>query len=337
MLNREDSNLENMISQHPTRKNILLGDIHVLPQMRKTFHKEDLELFAENIMILGLLNDIIVNKKKDHTKVNLIAGERRLRAFYLLKDLYGKRFSRIPAKVYHNLTKNQHDALQFAENSYVPVESAEAAEGYAQFFEYTKERYESRGKTLTKAMFARIVNRSDSTIADAFKFVNLPENIKRLAKKEDKRIRLKYGAAIELARIKDSEQRWLYAQKAVYLGWNAEQVKKEIYQTLAKQNGQIDLLKYELQTEDLKRNIIADIGKETHQKVIDAYAYIQKILLLSDRKNEVDPLRLESVVDMISNLNKVTGSVLEYATRVPKTEDRYNGPRLKIVLPGANV
>ena len=46
----------------------------------------------------------------------------------MLFERYGKAFSKIPAWRYNNLNEEQHIILQHIENSYYPVNSAEAAD-----------------------------------------------------------------------------------------------------------------------------------------------------------------------------------------------------------------
>ncbi|MEK6886288.1 MAG: ParB N-terminal domain-containing protein, partial [Nanoarchaeota archaeon] len=193
--------LEKIILQTPITEYVPINKIDKTIQMRRTF--EHIELFAENIDVVGLINAISINHTTGNEHYNLIAGERRLRACKILAEKYGNPEFPIRSTIYKDLSKEERDLIQHVENSYVPVPPTEAAESYAKQYEIWKRMYEAKGKSLTLGKFATLMDRSSSTITEALRYVTLPERIKKLV--EDKR--MLYGVAAQIARISDSKVR----------------------------------------------------------------------------------------------------------------------------------
>jgi len=287
-----ESELEKIVSQQPKRKDVLLKDIVVLPQMRQTFEQELLEVLADNITIVGLLNPVILNNKKGSKKFELVAGERRYRAYNINYERYGKPFHRIPANVFFNLSQEQHDAIQGSENSYVIVPPAEAAESYAKSYERIKQRREEQGKPFTKTLFARAFGRSISTINDALKFVGLEVDIREWVKKK----LLNYGAAVQLSRIDDSRRRRNMAELAMFRRYNEEDVKVKIDGILQEQQGQEALFEeFKLEPQKEITTIRELLGKDTHAAGIYAAQYHNRARTLIREKLRCDPFRLRVV------------------------------------------
>ena len=91
--------------------------------------------------------------------------------------------------------------LQLSENTHVSVPSHEEADAYAKLFHLLR-RYDP---AYPMARFARKVGRSAETIRRALKYVELPQLVRSIVERKDGP-RLPYGAAIELARLRDALQ-----------------------------------------------------------------------------------------------------------------------------------
>lgn len=89
--------------------------------------------------------------------------------------------------------------LQLSENTHVSVPPHEEADAYAKLFRLLR-HYDA---TYPLAQFARKVGRGSDTIRRALKYVELPQAIRQLVERKDG-ARFPYGAAIELARLRDA-------------------------------------------------------------------------------------------------------------------------------------
>jgi ParB/RepB/Spo0J family partition protein len=298
--------------------------------MRKTFEQDLLEVLADNIEIVGLINPIIVNKKNKNKRLILVAGERRVKAYKILYDRYGNKFSSIPANVYHNLSEEQHSALQYAENSYVPVNPAEAAESYAKLYEKMRKKYNSLKKPFSKTFFAKVVGRSISTVSDALKFVDLEAEIKEWTKKK----LLNYGAAVEITKIKNRVKRRNIAIVAMYKNYNTDQVKDVVDKILLEESsGQTNMFEgFELESQSVRKKTIVDyLGKSVHAAGINSAQYMMKVQSLSKQKIDYKPLKLRSVQKMLKKIQLVSGEMLKYKRK--GIEDNYKGPIIRIEYP----
>ena len=135
-------------------------------QPRKIFREEEIQEMAQSLQNHGLLQPIVVSRKKDDPgsgEYILIAGERRLRAAKLLK------WESIPAI---ERTVSDKDLLEFAlienlqRSDLNPVEIAEGFNRLSEEFRWTQEKLaQSLGmKRSTVANFLRILTLSPETI-----------------------------------------------------------------------------------------------------------------------------------------------------------------------------
>lgn len=88
--------------------------------------------------------------------------------------------------------------LQLSENTHVSVPAYEEADAYARLFRLLKHH----DPEYPLALFARKVGRSEETIRRALKYVELPVSVRALVERTNGP-RMPYGAAIELARLRD--------------------------------------------------------------------------------------------------------------------------------------
>jgi ParB family chromosome partitioning protein len=76
---------------------ILLDEIET--NDRNFYTVEDVEQLAQDILINGLMHNIVVQRRGQNGKYRLISGERRYRAFCLLREKEGNGYDKIPAVV----------------------------------------------------------------------------------------------------------------------------------------------------------------------------------------------------------------------------------------------
>ena len=122
----------------------------------------------------------------------LVAGHRRYYACRIVEKEYqpGLKY-RIDLRF--NMKAEEALSIQFAENTHVRVPPHEEARAIALAWRWRKKRDDS----LTRAQFARSLNRSDTWVAGALRFVDLPEHIQECV--DDGR--LSYGVVLQLARL----------------------------------------------------------------------------------------------------------------------------------------
>jgi len=160
-------------------------------QPRTVFNEESLKELAESIRERGVIQPVIVTKKRNGYE--LIAGERRWRA---VKSLG---YEKIPAIV---KVVRDSDALEMAiiENiqreNLNPVEEAHAYERLMREFAFTQD------------MMAKKVGKSRSAVANALRLLKLPERIKDdlsdgLLTMGHARALLALGADEEMMRLRD--------------------------------------------------------------------------------------------------------------------------------------
>lgn len=322
--------LEILVAQTPVEKQILLDSIRVNPQMRKTFDPEDIEQLAMNIRRVGLLHPIIVNRKKKSHVYDLIAGERRYRAHKVLLTKFGKEYSRIRARSYRNLSPVLEAALQYSENSYVPVNAAEAASAYAYLFnKLRKEGYTLKGKQITIKDFSDIIGRSDSVVGDALKFVTLPDDIQLLAKQKI----LNYKVAVQICRIKEQEGRRTLVLRALAQKWDENKARECISEIIANRN-QTTLPGLELSIQQQTQNIIDLLTKQVHYGGVAAATYLIRVLELAKKDPKTGLLRHRSVIRMTKTLSEVATEMYKHGKRRGPLPDEYKGPALKIIPSG---
>lgn len=191
----------------------------------------------------------------------LIAGERRKRSFEYLwemgctecqerhgKETPGKCFWRhfrsrnkeIPVRVRTDMGPIEMVRNQFKENTHLPVPPHEEAEGYHRFFRLLR----LIDPALTLTAFSRIVGKGEERIRNALRFCDLPEFVREAVKARE----LPYGAAVQLARLKevgttDAELSW-WVKRCVLERRKVEEVTDRVTQVVKakKRSGQGSLL-----------------------------------------------------------------------------------------------
>ncbi|MCK4670612.1 MAG: ParB/RepB/Spo0J family partition protein [Nanoarchaeota archaeon] len=213
LLDRIDPNLEFPIEELP------IDDIFPDPEnYRRPPAKKSLEELVTSVSKVGLLQPIIVEKINGEYKI--IGGHRR----YFASLAAGKRT--VLAKVFPKMTKQLRQEIQIAENTNKKkIPKHDIAHNYWDFYRFLL-MYESKGelgeeelesyetywdlpedyrKIYSLSQFAERLNKSNSTVRDAFSFQRLHSAIKKCVEKET----LSYSAAVELARVGKKSQQWM--------------------------------------------------------------------------------------------------------------------------------
>ena len=117
-IDRGRERLERIVTIKPEFCEVPLNKIIVKPQMRKSIDDELIDVLAENIRIVGLINPAVVTGNLNQG-CTMVAGHRRRRAFLKLNEWFPGEYEKMPAWVFSKLSTEQFNALQCAENSYV--------------------------------------------------------------------------------------------------------------------------------------------------------------------------------------------------------------------------
>ncbi len=174
-------------------------------QARREVPPEQLQELAESIRSEGLLQPIVVRKTGD--KYQLIAGERRWRAFQLLK------IKSIPARIVE-ASNASSAALGLIENlQREGLNPIEEAHGYASLI---------RDFDLTQENAAERVGKSRATVANSLRLLSLDPDLQGYVAKN----LLSVGHAKVLLGIEDPAQRNLVARRVIEEGLSVRATEK---------------------------------------------------------------------------------------------------------------
>jgi ParB family chromosome partitioning protein len=174
-------------------------------QARREITPEQLRELAESIRSEGLLQPIVVRKHGE--KFQLIAGERRWRAFQLLK------IKTIPARIVE-ASNASSAALGLIENlQREGLNPIEEAHGYASLI---------RDFDLTQEVAAERVGKGRATVANALRLLSLDAEIQGFVAKN----LLSVGHAKVLLGIEDTAQRALLARRIIEEGLSVRATEK---------------------------------------------------------------------------------------------------------------
>ncbi len=133
-------------------------------QARKKFDNETLNQLANSIKKNGLIQPIIIRKKKNNTNYELVAGERRLKACKIAN------INEIPV-IISNLDDRKAFESGLIENlQREDLTSIEEAEGYYRLmneFNYTQEQ------------LAEVISKSRSHVGHLLRLISLPKKVKQ--------------------------------------------------------------------------------------------------------------------------------------------------------------
>jgi ParB family chromosome partitioning protein len=174
-------------------------------QARRDFIQAELEELAESIRSEGLLQPVVVRKQGD--KFQLVAGERRWRAFQLLK------IKAIPARLVE-ASDASAAAIGLIENlQRSDLNPIEEAHGYASLI---------RDFGLTQETAAERVGKGRATVANALRLLALDAEIQGYLGKE----LLTTGHAKALLGLEDGDHRLLLARRVIAEGLSVRAAEK---------------------------------------------------------------------------------------------------------------
>lgn len=204
---------------------------------RKSVKDEGLKELAESIRNFGIINPISVKVKDYQDDVDestgeilsipigyqVICGERRYKAMRLLyeEDVHNKKFQKIPAIVYENISEKQEKEMQMTEN--LMREDVDAFEEGEAFKEMMK------GKITIESLSQRF-GKSDKYIRGRIQLTNLITEVKEMVKNGD----LSLGAGIYISRFTKEEQMNLRKNRYIEKGFSESHMKDIIERNLHK-------------------------------------------------------------------------------------------------------
>jgi ParB family chromosome partitioning protein len=183
-------------------------------QPRKNFNEDRLQELADSIKKYGVIEPIIVQKRKDHYEI--VAGERRWRAAMKagLKE--------VPVRI-RDFTEQEIMEISLIENiqreDLNPIEEALA-------YKTLLEKYD-----LKQDQVAEIVSKSRTTITNSIRLLNLCEEVQNMLINE----MLTQGHARALLAIEDKEQQYTIAQRVFDENLTVRDIEK-IVRDLSKAN-----------------------------------------------------------------------------------------------------
>lgn len=219
-----DFSFINKKNQKNKVKMIDINKIEVNPhQPRSNFDKKRLKDLAESIENFGIIQPLIVSKKEN--KFQLIAGERRLRAAKIVN------FKEVPAIV------NSYNEEEVAEISLVENIQREDLN----FLDEALAYYSIINKfDLSQSELAKKVGKSQSTVANKLRILNLPEEILALIRKYE----LSERHTRALLKIEDHEKQKEFIEMVHKKDLSVRQLNKKIDSYLDKDNNKKQVKTY---------------------------------------------------------------------------------------------
>lgn len=176
-------------------------------QPRKEFKEEELKELAESIKTYGIIQPLVVVKKKDYYQI--VAGERRWRA----AKLAGLKEVPVIIKKY---TEKEIAEISLIENiqreNLNPVEEAEAYQTLLREYGMTQEELAER------------LSKSRTKITNAMRLLKLPEAVKQMVLNG----KLSEGHAKVLLSVEDPKELTAYAEKVVSEALSVRETEKLI-------------------------------------------------------------------------------------------------------------
>ena len=177
---------------------ISIKDLEISPyQPRRKINEWDIEDLARSIQSEGLLQPILVRAKGN--KFELIAGERRLRAFEFLKE------KKIPARVIEANDVSSATLALIENLQRENLNPIDEALGYASLV---------RDFDLTQAAIAKRVGKGRASVANALRLLTLEVEIQEFLSRQ----LISTGHAKALLGLENEEQRKLLAKRIVETG-----------------------------------------------------------------------------------------------------------------------
>ncbi|MBI4120837.1 MAG: hypothetical protein HY457_01090 [Parcubacteria group bacterium] len=332
-----------------------LATINVLPQPRKTFPDEEVEVLMWNIVQSGLLNPIIVAELQGrenceryiavinklwganfaiadlHSTIRdrkrvwriLIAGERRMRAIRMARRRHVYREETVKISIAKNIDPFPALLLQWQENNHERVPVHEDARATALLFGLIREA----DPKLSQSAFAKHIGRSAEMVSHSVRFVGLPPDIQVLVEEG----KISYGVALELARLGTfgvaPQDLLSWARKAIIERVSVEKFNKQVSAYIEHQkSGQQSLMDI-FQDEMARGERIRErelVASNMSRVLWDEIKYWQTILQLYEKgmlPNEDSPFLAKGPLRLILALVDTLEKLNEHLKKLLSPED----------------
>lgn len=207
-------------------------------QPRKEFKEEELKELAESIKTYGIIQPLVVVKKKDYYQI--VAGERRWRA----AKLAGLKEVPVIIKKY---TEKEIAEISLIENiqreSLNPVEEAEAYQTLLREYGMTQEELAER------------LSKSRTKITNAMRLLKLPEAVKEMVLNG----KLSEGHAKVLLSVEDPKELTAYAEKVISEALSVRETEKLLKKKKPSQKAP-KVLKNQAVYDDVEEKLKAKLG-----------------------------------------------------------------------------
>ena len=192
----------------PGYREIQVKDIVANPyQPRREIHSEQVEELAKSIQSEGLLQPIVIREKKG--KFELIAGERRLRAFKHLK------LPRIPARIIEASDASSATLALIENLQRENLNPIDEALGYASLV---------RDFDLTQEAAAKRVGKGRATVANALRLLTLGSEIQGYLSRR----LISTGHAKVLLGLESAEHQKLLARRIIETGMSVREAEAKV-------------------------------------------------------------------------------------------------------------
>lgn len=255
---------EEQMQDNDVLKNLKIAEVEPnRDQPRKKFDQETLEELAESIKMYGVIQPIVVSKKEGY--YSIIAGERRWRA----SKIAG--LTEIPAIIREDDERKNKEIALIENIQREDLNAYDKAVGIKSLMvDYD----------LTQEQTAKILGRSRSSIANAVRILNLPQEVLEFVKEG----KLSEGHCKALMAVPDPKKQYEMAVRMIEKGESVRQAEKKAH--LKKKSPGIDE-KYKVLFKDIEDSFQGFFGTKVK---LDAGRRKGKIVIEYNSNEELERL-----------------------------------------------
>ena len=255
---------EEQMQDNDVLKNLKIAEVEPnRDQPRKKFDQETLEELAESIKMYGVIQPIVVSKKEGY--YSIIAGERRWRA----SKIAG--LTEIPAIIREDDERKNKEIALIENIQREDLNAYDKAVGIKSLMvDYD----------LTQEQTAKILGRSRSSIANAVRILNLPQEVLEFVKEG----KLSEGHCKALMAVPDPKKQYEMAVRMIEKGESVRQAERKAH--LKKKSPGIDE-KYKVLFKDIEDSFQGFFGTKVK---LDAGRRKGKIVIEYNSNEELERL-----------------------------------------------
>lgn len=255
---------EEQMQDNDVLKNLKISEVEPnRDQPRKKFDQETLEELAESIKMYGVIQPIVVSQKEGY--YSIIAGERRWRA----SKIAG--LTEIPAIIREDDERKNKEIALIENIQREDLNAYDKAVGIKSLMvDYD----------LTQEQTAKILGRSRSSIANAVRILNLPQEVLEFVKEG----KLSEGHCKALMAVPDPKKQYEMAVRMIEKGESVRQAEKKAH--LKKKSPGIDE-KYKVLFKDIEDSFQGFFGTKVK---LDAGRRKGKIVIEYNSNEELERL-----------------------------------------------